>query len=75
MRTTIQITGKKLAKTAERSPGYSVQIIERGTVYTLTEIRFPRHARSGRRNCAVIDCLSDGRFARFHSDDVFDVLD
>jgi hypothetical protein len=75
MRTTIQHTARELAEIAELSPGYSVDITEAGKVYSLSEIRFARHARSGRRNRAVMECTCNGKPGRFDSDTIFDVLD
>lgn len=71
---TIKLSFRQLATIAERSSGYSVDVVESGRVFALANIRFDRRP-SGRINRAVVVCESNGRPARFNSDDVADVVD
>jgi len=76
-RVTVQITALRLAEISERDAGYTVDIFNdaRTSTERATNIRFRRHAASGRRNRSVVEMDLDGRPAEFNSDAVLFIAD
>lgn len=72
----IQITFRKLAEIAEKSPGYSVVALgdDEKSTYEFTNIRF-RQRLSGRRDLAVVLVTYNGREGVFDSDSSVYILD